>query len=354
MSPKKSSQVKEFKLEDLDGIGKVRADKMRAFGINSLFDLLIRGSQELSVITEMDRDACTRLIEKAKGELREQGQLPPGDIKNLSSHRQDVLKLKTGSEELDNMLGGYDREGKQIPGGIESQAITEVYGQEGAGKTQFGLTLTAMTLGAGHGVFFIDCEGTFDEERFLDICKARNIEPDMSKFLYMKALDTDTIMASVDSFTREIIDTGVKLVYIDGAIGKFRAEFDQGRGDLNVRQNRLKPFFLHLSKMADYLNIAVVVTNQVMGNPDPYSGESMKAVGGYIVGHAPKYILWLKKNSKNKRTVTFKKSNRHAMYDIVIYLNKEGISDSEEYKEKKIDDDEDKGEVPPVNDLEEK
>ena len=354
MSPKKENQKKEFKLEDLDGIGKVRADKLRASGITTLFDLLIRGSQELSVITEMDRDACTRLIEKAKIELRSTGDLPQASIKDLSSHKQDILKLKTGSEEVDNMLGGYDFEGNQLPGGIETQAITEIYGQEGAGKTQFGLTLSAMTLGAGHGVFFIDCEGTFDEGRFMDICKARKINPDMSKFLYMKALDTDTIMLSVDSFIKDIIENGVKLIYIDGAIGKFRAEFDQGRGDLNVRQNRLKPFFLHLSKMADYLNVAVVVTNQVMGNPDPYSGESMKAVGGYIVGHAPKYILWFKKNTKNKRTITFKKSNRHAMYDIVIYLNKEGISDTEEYKEKKVDDDEDISEEPPVNELDEK
>lgn len=334
MSPKKANH-KEFNLEDLDGIGKVRADKLRASGISTLFDLLIRGSQELSVITEMDREACTRLIEKAKEELRSKGELPAGHIKDLSSHKHDLYKLKTGSEELDNMLGGYDRDGNQIPGGIETQCITEIYGQEGAGKTQFGLTLSAMTLGAGHGVFFIDCEGTFDEERFRDICQARGIEPNMDKFLYMKALDTDTIMHSIDSFTKEIIDNDVKLIYIDGAVGRFRAEFDQGRGDLNVRQNRLKPFFLHLSKMADFLNIAVVITNQVMGNPDPYSGESMKAVGGYIVGHAPKYILWFKKNTKNKRTITFKKSNRHAMYDIVIYLNKEGISDTEEFKEKK-------------------
>lgn len=352
MAPKK--KIAEFDLTQLDGIGKVRADKLRASGISTLFDLLIRGSQELSVITDMDRDGCTRLIEKAKVELRNNGDLPPGDIHDLSSHKRDILKLKTGSKEMDDMLGGYDFNGNQIPGGVESQAITEVYGQEGAGKTQFGLTLTAMTLGAGHGVFFIDCEGTFDEDRFKDICKARKINPDMSKFLYMKALDTDTIMMAVDSFIKDIIENDVKLVYIDGAIGKFRAEFDQGRGDLNVRQNRLKPFFLHLSKMADYLNIAIVVTNQVMGNPDPYSGESMKAVGGYIVGHAPKYILWFKKNTKNKRTITFKKSNRHAMYDIVVYLNKEGISDTEEYKEKKVDDDENNAEEPPIDELEEK
>lgn len=323
------TSTEEFSVKDLDGIGEVKAKKLIESGVSTPYDIIIRGAEELSQLIDEDRDSCSRLVEKVKEQLRSEGKFPPRDMKLLSAYKKNILRLKTGSLELDNMLGGKDRMGKQIDGGIETQAVTQFYAEEGAGKTQLALTLTAKTLEAGHAVLFIDCENTFEEERFMEICETRGITPDLDKLLLESATDSDTVMHIVDGSTKLILDHNIKLIMIDGALGLFRYEYQQGRADLNSRQNKLKPFFLHLKRMAEYLNIAVVVTNQVMDNPDPYSIDKIKQVGGHIAGHAPKYILWFKKNSKNKRTVTFKKSNRHAMYDIVIYLGKSGIQDNE-------------------------
>lgn len=70
--------------------------------------------------------------------------------------RKNLIRLTTGSNELNKLLGG----------GIESQAITEMFGEFRTGKTQLCLTLcvTAQierSQGGGNGkVCYIDTEGT--------------------------------------------------------------------------------------------------------------------------------------------------------------------------------------------------
>ncbi|KHN71670.1 Meiotic recombination protein DMC1/LIM15 -like protein [Toxocara canis] len=72
--------------------------------------------------------------------------------------RKLCFRISTGSRELDKLLGG----------GIESQAITEVFGEFRTGKTQLSHTLcatcqmpNAMTSFKGGKVIFIDTENTF-------------------------------------------------------------------------------------------------------------------------------------------------------------------------------------------------
>lgn len=70
--------------------------------------------------------------------------------------RQKLIRLSTGSSDLNKLLGG----------GMESQAITEIFGEFRTGKTQLCLTLCvtaqmAKDQGGGNGkVCYIDTEGT--------------------------------------------------------------------------------------------------------------------------------------------------------------------------------------------------
>ena len=70
--------------------------------------------------------------------------------------RKSLIRLTTGSNELNKLLGG----------GVESQAITEMFGEFRTGKTQLCLTLCvtaqmAKDQGGGNGkVCYIDTEGT--------------------------------------------------------------------------------------------------------------------------------------------------------------------------------------------------
>ncbi len=78
--------------------------------------------------------------------------------------RQRVIKITTGSSELDTLLGG----------GIETMSITEIFGEFRTGKTQLAHTLcvTAQLPSDMHGangkVIFLDTEGTLYESLFPD------------------------------------------------------------------------------------------------------------------------------------------------------------------------------------------
>lgn len=78
-------------------------------------------------------------------------------INSESLHqREKIIKITTGSKELDSLLGG----------GIETMSITEVFGEFRTGKTQLSHTLCVSSQlplemnGANGKVIFIDTEGT--------------------------------------------------------------------------------------------------------------------------------------------------------------------------------------------------
>jgi DNA repair protein RAD51 len=79
----------------------------------------------------------------------------------VSENRMRMTRLSTGSKDLDKLLGG----------GIETGAITELFGEFRTGKTQLCHMLCVMAqqaadMGGGEGkAIFIDTEGTFRPER---------------------------------------------------------------------------------------------------------------------------------------------------------------------------------------------
>jgi DNA repair protein RadA len=83
-----------------------------------------------------------------------------------------MLRCSTGSKALDELLLG----------GIETQAVTEFYGEFGSGKSQICHTLFAMARqpvelgGLDSGVIYIDTEGTFRPERLEQIARARGLD----------------------------------------------------------------------------------------------------------------------------------------------------------------------------------
>jgi RecA/RadA recombinase len=82
------------------------------------------------------------------------------------------VRITTGSPALDALLGG----------GIDSMAITEVFGEFRTGKTQLAHTLCVTCQlprerGGGNGkVIYIDTEGTFRPERIYKIAERFGVD----------------------------------------------------------------------------------------------------------------------------------------------------------------------------------
>ena len=188
--------------------------------------------------------------------------------------RKAMLRCSTGSRALNELLLG----------GIETQAVTEFYGEFGSGKSQICHTLCAIVTqpveagGLDGGVIYIDTEGTFRPERLNQIARARALEPShvLKNVAICKIYNSSHLELIVKDIGKYINDFKAKLVIIDSIISLHRAEFP-GRGTLADRQQRLNSILHKLIRLSEIFNIAIVITNQVQSSPDTFFGDPTKA-----------------------------------------------------------------------------
>jgi len=238
--------------------------------------------------------------------------------------RKSMRRCSTGSRALNELLSG----------GIETQAITELYGEFGSGKSQICHTLCVTatqppSLGGLDGrIIYIDTEGTFRPERVEQIAKARGLDHTqiLRNISLCKVYNSSHLELIVKDLGRYIEEFKAKLVIIDGIISLHRAEL-VGRGTLADRQQRLNGMLHKLLQIAQIFNIAIVVTNQVQSSPDPF-GDPTKAAGGNVLAHSSTYRIYLRKSGEN-RLAKMIDSPYHPYSDARFTLNEKGTDDVE-------------------------
>ncbi len=117
----KDKKKKYYKdLEDLPGIGEVTAEKLRAAGYGEFSAIATANPHELAEAGGMGVESAKKAIEAAKT-MVEIG-FETADI--VYERRKNINRISTGSKALDELLGG----------GVETMAITEMYGKFSSGK----------------------------------------------------------------------------------------------------------------------------------------------------------------------------------------------------------------------------
>jgi len=293
---KKMEEPKEITLSDLHGVGPATVEKLEAVGFNSLMSVAVATPGEVIDATGISQASAKKLIAAARASL-EMG-FESGE--ELLERRSKIIKLTTGVEAFDEILGG----------GMETGCITECFGQYGSSKTQIAHQLAVNTqLPNDRGeepptVVYIDTENTFRPERIKQMAEAKGLDPmDVLKNIKVaKAYNSDHQMILAEKVGDLITKKGfnVKLVIVDSLTGHFRAEF-VGRGSLAERQQKLNKHMHVLSRLADMHNLCVYVTNQVMSKPDQFFGDPTEAIGGHIVGHNSAFRIYLRKGKKGTR-----------------------------------------------------
>jgi len=317
--------MKDFKLTDLEKVGPTTETKLHKAGIFSPLDVVIRGVKEFSRVSGLSTDMAASHMKTMKKMLAESGNdIEVKNIQSLRALRSRQIKTKINVEELDDMTKG----------GFETQSLYEVWGDEGSGKTQLAMTIAAEAL-RGHGIMFIDCEGTLDLERLDEICHHRGIIYDEKKFGYHMYADEAELTRGIQNMTDELIDKDVRYIIIDGLVGLMRLGYE-GRGELAERQGELKAILKYLRNLSILLNLGVIITNQVTANPDPF-GAKIKPIGGHVLGHYVKYIIRISHGMKNNRVARLIKSPKSPQADFQFFLNEEGVSAFEDIKAKKKD-----------------
>jgi len=318
----------ELELESLDGIGPATKQKLTAAGIYSILDLVSRGPSEIADAINIDLSKAIDLINKARARLVELGRIEKEFVSatELYKKRQAIDRISTGSKNLDDLLGG----------GIETQAVTEFYGEYGSGKTQICHTLCVKVQmpkeqgGLNSGAIYIDTENTFRPERIVEIAENYGLNPEeiLSKIIVAKAYNSAHQELIVREVGRLIDKEKIRLLIVDSAVAHYRAEF-LGRGTLADRQQRLNRFMHNLLRIAEVHNLAVVVTNQVQAAPDVFFGDPSRPTGGHVVAHTSTYRIYLRKAGKN-RIARMMDSPYHPEREAVFILNEKGIDDPPE------------------------
>jgi DNA repair protein RadA len=325
-------------LESLQDVDQHLIDKLEGVGIQSISDLAATTASELledyySNYDEgargIDIETLSRLILRAKQQLIEDGLLQNefSTAERLLEARRKLIRFTTGSQAFDLFLGG----------GIETQALTEIAGEFGSGKSQICYTLcvTANMSNKDNGIIFVDTENAFRAERVHQIAESRGQDAEgiMKRIFVCRIYYSAHLEAVIRGLAKSIEQYKARLVIIDSIISLHRAEFP-GRETLSERQQRLNTILHKLIRLAEIYNVAIVYTNQVQAQPESFFGgggsgfDSMRAAGGNIMAHASTYRIFLRKTGHN-RIATMLDSPYHAYGQVKFTIGEEGIQDLE-------------------------
>jgi DNA repair protein RAD51 len=123
----------------------------------------------------------------------------------VHARRSELVHITTGSKQLDALLGGRVLHCHSLSsfltakGGIETGAITELFGEFRTGKSQICHTLAVtcqlpVSMGGGEGkCLYIDTEGTFRPVRLLAVAEryGLNGEEVLDNVAYARAYNAD-------------------------------------------------------------------------------------------------------------------------------------------------------------------
>uniref|UniRef100_A0A158R3X6 Meiotic recombination protein DMC1/LIM15 homolog n=1 Tax=Syphacia muris TaxID=451379 RepID=A0A158R3X6_9BILA len=276
------------------GINVADIKKLQAVGICTIKGIMMTTKKRLCDIKGLSEVKVDKIKEIA-AKLLNNGFVTAAVV---SEKRKMCFRISTGSKELDKLLGG----------GVESQAITEVFGEYRTGKTQLSHTLCATCqipneIGTFKGgkIIYIDTENTFRPDRLRQICDRFNMDQEamLENVLYARAYTSDHQMELLDYVAAKFHEElGIfKLLIVDSVMALFRVDYS-GRGELAERQQKLGQMLSRLQKIAEEYNVAVFLTNQMTADPGAgmtFQADPKKPIGGHILAHASTTRIMLKK-----------------------------------------------------------
>jgi len=274
-------------LEDLPGIGPATAQKLRELGFHTVESLAMATARELEPAGISEKKAFA-IIEAARSSIS----VAFVRADELLRMRQSVLRLTTGSKPLDRM----------VDGGLETQTITEFYGEYGTGKSQIchqlcvNIQLPPERGGLSGAALYVDTENTFRTERIVQMARHLGLDPEQvaKNIIYAEAYTSDHQMFLLDNADEVIKANNVKLIIVDSLTAHFRSEY-LGREMLASRQQKLNKHMHKIIRLARAFNAVAVVTNQVMAKPDVFFGDAVYPIGGHIVGHTSHTRIYLRR-----------------------------------------------------------
>lgn len=146
--------------------------------------------------------------------------------------------------------------------------------------------------------------GTFRPQKLVAIAERFRMNPEevLDNIICARAHNSEQQLELLADAAALMSDSRYALLIVDSATALYRTDY-MGRGELSERQMHLGQFLRQLTRLAEEFGIAVVLTNQVVANPDgmSFAKDNVKPIGGNIIAHASTTRLKLKKGRGENR-----------------------------------------------------
>ena len=217
------------------------------------------------------------------------------------------MKLPTGSKCLDSLLEG----------GVETGAITQIFGASGTGKTSICLMLAYTTAKSGYKVAYIDTEG-LSPERVNQIFQDKEA---LKNVLIYDVIDFKQQSSAIKELAKICKDEKLKLIIVDSFTFLYRSELEDVERQIKVKRELIAQltFLLGLARKFD---LAVVITNQVF--TDVKTGDE-KPLGGPSLDHITKVIIGLEKIDKQRRAILIKHRSKPEGMSCTFMITDRGV-----------------------------
>jgi len=310
-------------LEDLPDIGPATVAKLKEIGFKTVESLGTAAVAEL-VTAGIGEAMAEKVIEAARKSMAIT--FVRGD--ELVEIRKNVRKLTTGCSSMDRLMNG----------GIETQSLTEFYGEFGSGKSQLCHQLcVTVQLGEAQGglngsVLYIDTEATFRPERVMQMAPRFGLKPEdvLKGIIYAEAYTSNHQTVLLENADEVIKENNVRLIIVDSVMSHFRSEY-LGREMLAPRQQQLNKHLHKLMRLSRAFNTAAVITNQVLASPDAFFSKAVSPTGGHILGHMSHSRIFLRKGRSNVRIAKLTASPSLPEGEAPMRITERGIESDEDF-----------------------
>lgn len=191
--------------------------------------------------------------------------------------------LQIKCKPLDDLLGG----------GIESNTLTEIYGEAGSGKTNLCLQASRECANSRNKVAYIDAEGV-SVERLGQLCEDYNYKKILSNILFFNPSSFEEQEKMINNAIK--ID-GVGLIVVDTFNKLYRVKLENDEEGAARSLNRQ---VTNLQLASRKNNLYVLLTGQVYSTEN----DDVKPFAGRGVEHMVKTILKLEKVGSGRRQAT--------------------------------------------------
>ena len=308
-------------VKNLPGVGESTLNKLIKAGFNSLESIAFTPPSIIQEESGLGEKTTTKLIKVSMERLN----IGFKSAEVVWEHRKNIARITTGSQELDDLLGG----------GVETGSVIEFFGEFRTGKTQImhqlcvNVQLPREKGGLEGNALYIDTEGTFRPERIIQMAEAHDLDHKkvLKNIVFGRAYNSDHQILLIKEAANLIKEKNVKLIVVDSLIGHFRSEYI-GRGTLATRQQTINSHLHDLLRMCDiYPELGVVVTNQVQAKPDVFYGNPLRAAGGNVVAHGSTIRVYLRKGKGEQRIAKIVDAPHLPEGEAVFSITENGITD---------------------------